>query len=375
MRIWTAAMLGLALGLAATAAEAQPKAKGRTPTPPPVAAPPAPLPPAAPAAEPLGAAIPSYAAFQSDITDLQLQSVNNAEELEAVLNRAAAQNRAAVMRGWLAYGALTAAQSPQFVAEVRKVAAHYGQARFVRGLTLDGSYAQSLAGGQDAARLALLAARADGERIYTVGERYKEMAYGLQNQRWAKQVAPQQPARVQRLRTLAADAGFRNVAPEYGPRLLPAAGSVSPGSDPSQFGGRTFWDAFRTTPPIVVAQIAAPTYTIRVNSDRVGAVNRMTTLAALYIVGATQDPAAQTERLLSEDSTKNCLELAQVQFYQCMSAARFRYENAFCLGEHALKDMGACIRDAGLVDTAGMSTPVAALPPAPSPTAPATQRK
>jgi hypothetical protein len=88
----------------------------------------------------------------------------------------------------------------------------------------------------------------------------------------------------------------------------------------------------------------------------------MTTLAALYIVAATQDPAAQTDRLMSEDSTKNCLELAQVQFYQCMSAAHFRYENAFCLGEHALKDMGACIRDASVVDSTAMSTPLAGVP-------------
>ncbi|MDX2235162.1 MAG: hypothetical protein NW200_11760 [Hyphomonadaceae bacterium] len=377
MKVWTAALLAVAVGFSVTAAHAQPKGKARAqPAPPPPPAAAAPVLPAGPPPEPLAAAIPAYAAFQSDITDLQNQSVANADELEAVLNRAAAQNRAALMRGWLAYGALTAAQSPRFVAEVRKVSGHYGTTRFVRGLTLDPGYAQTLDGGADAARLALASARADGERVFTVGERYKQMAYGLQKQRWAGQVAPQQPARVQRLRTLAEGAGARTVAPELTARLTAAAGSVSPWSDPNQFGGLSFWDAFRTTPAPSVAQIAAPTYTLRPNQDRVGAVNRMTTLAALYIVGATQDPASQTERLLSEDSTKNCLELAQVQFYQCMSAARFRYENAFCLGEHALKDMGACIRDASTVDTGAMSTPVAALPPAPAAAqAPATQRK
>jgi hypothetical protein len=86
----------------------------------------------------------------------------------------------------------------------------------------------------------------------------------------------------------------------------------------------------------------------------------MTTLAALYVLGATQDPAAQTERLLSEDTgSKNCFEMAQQQFYQCLSAARQRYENAYCLGEHALKDIGACIRDAASVEQTAMSTPIA----------------
>ena len=88
----------------------------------------------------------------------------------------------------------------------------------------------------------------------------------------------------------------------------------------------------------------------------------MTTLAALYVIGATENPAAQADRLLTEGSTINCLELAQVQFYQCLSAARFRYENAFCLGEHALKDMGQCIRGAAAADGLAMSTPVAGMP-------------
>ena len=130
-----------------------------------------------------------------------------------------------------------------------------------------------------------------------------------------------------------------------------------------------FWDAFRAAPVPAVQQIAAPAYVIRANTDRLGVANRMTTLAALYVIGATQDPAAQADRLLTEDSTRNCLELAQVQFYQCLSAAHFRYENAFCLGEHGLKDMGACIRDAATVEATSMSIPVAALP-APLPPAP-----
>jgi hypothetical protein len=361
MKVWTAAVLAVALGCAATAAEAQPRGKSRNqPPPPPVVT--APVLPAGPPVEPLGAAIQSYAAFQNDISDLQNQSVGNAAQLDAVLERAAAQNREALMRGWIAYGAMTAAQQPEFVRGVRQTAAHYGNAAFIRGLTLDPGYAQVLTGGKDAARLALASARADGERIFHVGERYKEMAYGLQKQRWANQVAPQQPARVARIRAIGASATPRTVGPDFAPRLMVAAGSVSPWTDPSQFGGKNFWDAMRMTPVTGVQQIAAPNYVLRTNADRAGTVDRMTTLAALYIIGATQDPAAQADRLMSEVSTKNCLELAQVQFYQCLSAARFWNENAFCLGEHALKDMGACVRDTATVDQLANSTPVAGLP-------------
>jgi hypothetical protein len=360
MRLWTAALaMALTAGLAATA-DAQPKGKARNqPAPPPVVA--APVAPAGPPAEPLAAAIPGYAAFQGDISTLQAGNVNTADDLERALDTAAGQNRTAVMRGWIAYGALTAAQSREFAQGVRETAGHYGQARFIRGLVLDPGYAQTLKGGRDAARLALEASRADGERVYAVGARYKEMAYGLQKQRWAGQVAPQQPARVQRIKRLADQAAQRTVAPEFAPRLVAATGAGT--GDANAFGGRSFWDTLRLTPATTVQQIAAPAYVVRVNNDRVSAVNRMTTLAALHILGATQDPAAQTDRMLSEDvASKNCFELAQVQFYQCLSAARFRYENAFCLGEHALKDMGACIRDAATADQTAMSTPVAGTP-------------
>lgn len=362
MKVWTgvaAAAMAAAIGLAAGAADAQPKGKARKQAPAPAAVtePAAPPVPSGPPPEPLAAAIPSYAAFQSDISELQNLPVESVADLDRALERAAGQNRQSVMRGWIAYGALTAAQSTEFVQAVRDTAGHYGQARFVRGLMLDPGYAQTLKGGGEAARLALETSRADGERVHAVGARYRQMGYD--QPRWSKQKAVQQAARVQRVKNASAAATSRTIPAEFAPRLVAAPATTSPLSNPSAFGGRGFWDTMRITPVTSVAQIAAPTYTIRPNADRVGAVNRMTTLAALYVLGATQDPAAQTERLLNDDvGSKNCFELAQVQFYQCLSAAHFSYENAYCLGEHGLQDMGECIRDAATVDGA-MSTPVA----------------
>lgn len=374
MKAWTAltaapALLVLTAALLASPADGQTKAKSKKgQTPPPVSAPVVPVVPPPPS-EPLAAAVGNYAAFQNDISALETGALGTADELERALDRAAGVNRETMARGWIAYGALTAAQAPEFVKGVRDTAAHYGRDVMIRGLTLDPGYAQTLKGGEDAARLALTAARADGARVFLVGERYKELAYSLQKQRWANQVAPQQPARVQRMRTLSASAATRNVDAVMAPRLQAAAATFTPWTDPTQFGGVNFWDSFRTTPgPVAATQIPAPT--LRVHHDRVQTVNRMTTLAALYVLDATKEPAAQAERLLAEGSTTRCLELAQVQFYQCMSAARFRYENAFCLGEHALKDMGSCIKNA---TTEASFSPVAALPaPAPEIVAPVT---
>lgn len=378
MKAWTVlamapAIMVMAAALMASPADGQTKAKAKKAPPPPVAAPVEPAPPPEPPGEPLASSVGNYAAFQNDISALETGALGTADELERALDRAAGVNREALTRGWIAYGALTAAQSPEFVKAVRDTAAHYGRDVMIRGLTLDPGYAQTLKGGEDAARLALTAARADGARVFLVGERYKELAYSLQKQRWANQIAPQQPARVQRMKRLANDAATRNVDAVMAPRLQAAAASFSPWSDPTQFGGANFWDTFRTTPVAPTAQLTAlatpaPAPVLRAHHDRVQTINRMTTLAALYALDATKEPAAQADRLLAEGSTSRCLELAQVQFYQCMSAARFRYENAFCLGEHALKDMGSCIKNATVE---APSSPVAALPAAPPEAAPA----
>lgn len=388
MKAWTAlaaapVIMVMAAALMASPADGQTKAKAKKAvTPPPVAAPVEPPAPPPPPAEPLAASVGNYAAFQNDISALQTGALGTADDLERALDRAAGVNRDSLTKGWIAYGALTAAQQPEFVKSIRDTAAHYGRDVMIRGLTLDPGYAQTLKGGEDAARLALTAARADGVRVFEVGERYKEMAYTLQKQRWANQVAPQQPARVQRMKRLSVDAATRNVDATMAPRLEAAVATFTPWTDPRQFGGANFWDTFRTTPtPVAAAPIPAPVTApiLRAHHDRVQTVNRMTTLAALYVLDATKDPAAQADRMLAEGSTSRCLELAQVQFYQCMSAARFRYENAFCLGEHALKDMGSCIKNA----TAEVSSsPVAALPSPPpevvtpvTPPAAATKKK
>lgn len=384
MKAWTAvaaaALAGMMLAGGMGAAESQTKAKAKAKgAPPPVAAPVTPVEPAGPPPEPLAKAVQAYAAYQTQINTLQGGNLAVAEDLERALDTASGVNREALVRGYIAYGALAAAQAPEFVRAIRETSGHYGKAAMIRGLTLDPGYAQTLKGGDEAARLALAVARADGQRVFAVGERYKEMAYTLQRQRWANAVAPGQPARVQRLKSLAAGAADRSVAPEFAPRLTVAAGSITQWTDPNAFGGWTFWDTFRTTPaPTAAAPLPAPSPpALRVHADRVQTVNRMTTLAALYVLDSTTDPTAQADRLLTEGGTNRCIELAQVQFYQCMSAARFRYENAFCLGEHALKDMGSCIGNTAVEVSA---SPVAALP-APAPEvapvapAPATRKK
>ncbi|MGQ0533158.1 MAG: hypothetical protein ACT4OF_10790 [Caulobacteraceae bacterium] len=305
----------------------------------------------------LQTAVTAYAAYQSDVSELRATNVRDANALEAALDRVARHNRDELARGWITYGANTAAQSPAFMQGVRDAAAYYGRDAVIWAVSVDPSYARGLRGGQEATRMLLDSARADSARIIAVADRYQEMAYSLQRQRWANAVAPGQPARVQRVRALGRQGSPDNAVPaEVGPRLAVTPLSLSPSSDPSVYGGRRFWDALRGGDQVVEVG-STPVGQWRVHAPRASALDRMAAVAALQALDATTSHQSAVSQLINDQRSLDCLEMAQLQLYQCMSAARFRYENAFCLGQHGLRDIGLCIGNVAQPDTTAM-TPV-----------------
>ncbi len=303
----------------------------------------------------LQTAITAYAAYHNDVSELRASSPRDANTLETALDRVARHNRDELTRGWIAYGAQTAAQSPAFVQGVRDAASYYGRDAVIWAVTVDPAYARSLRGGQEATRMLLDSANADSQRIISVADRYQELAYSIQRQRWANTVAPAQAARVQRIRTLGREGAPDDAVPStVSPRLSVAALSVQPTSDPTAYGGRRFWDAVRGGDQVVEVAATAPVPQ-RANLTRAEALDRMSAVAALQALDAVEANQSAVSRLISDPRSRDCIEMAQLQLYQCMSAARFRYENAFCLGQHGLRDIGTCIGAVGQTDTAAMT--------------------
>lgn len=300
-------------------------------------------------------AVAAYAAYHNDVSELRSSQPRDANTLETALDRVARHNRDALTRGWIAYGAQTAAQSPAFVQGVRDAAAYYGRDAVIWAVTVDPSYARGLRGGQEATRMLLESAQADSQRIISVADRYQELAYSIQRQRWANAVAPGQNARVQRVRTLGREGAPADAVPSaVAPRLTVATLSVQPTRDPTAYGGRRFWDAVRGGDQVVEVS-STPAVNMRANHTRAEALDRMAAVAALQALDAVDSNQSAVARLINDPRSRDCIEMAQLQLYQCMSAARFRYENAFCLGQHGLRDIGTCIGTVGQPDTTAMT--------------------
>lgn len=311
---------------------------------------------AAPAASSdLQTEIAAYAAYQADVGDLRTLNVRTANQLEEALDRVGHHNPGALTRGWIAYGAATAAQSPTYIQGVRDAAAYYGRDAVIWAVTVDPSYARGLRGANDATRLVVDSANADAARILNVAERYQEMGYSLQRQSWGRAVAPRQAARVQRVRSLGTQ-GAPPVASEVSQRLSVAPLTLSPASDPTAFGGRRFWDSLRGGPDTVQVSSNPVTYQWRANPEYARPLDRMAAAAALQVLDADASHRAAMTQLISDPDSTYCFEMAQRQLYQCLSAARFHYENAFCLGRHGLGQIAEqCIGKVAQPDTAALS--------------------
>src|SRR5262245_12525124 len=128
-------------------------------------------------ADPLHEALEGYALYQNDVGALLDLEVDSPRAIDSALTRLSRHNPARVSRGWIAYGALTAAQSPQFASTVRRSARQSGRAVVLRELRRDLSYARrQQRGSRQAIRLILNTAGADSARAALAGDRYDGIA-------------------------------------------------------------------------------------------------------------------------------------------------------------------------------------------------------
>jgi hypothetical protein len=280
-------------------------------------------------------ALNAYALYQSDVTASLRAEINSAPDLNAALERAARHDPARVSRGWIAYGALTAAQSPAFVSGVRSRVRAAGRAAVMRQLRRDLTYARRRPpGANEATQLVLSTLAADGSRMAAAAQRYQGMAEVRLGGVWSASTADRD-TRDTHMRRMSGER--RAVPPAIARRLRLVALAEAPLSDANAFGGRRFWDAVEER-----ASPTPPALGWSVRPDRLGALDRMLTLAGLVIVDATDAERARVDAALDDGVSRECLARERLQFLQCVSVAHDASEDAQCLARHGLTAPGAC---------------------------------
>ena len=233
-------------------------------------------------------------------------------QVRAALETASAYDAHQLEEGMIAYGAIAALQSPRFVYAVMDAAANDGARRELidQVLSNPGSATQ-IPGAADAAVLASAAIAQEARPVVASGRALKQAAYDVQHSSWSTAKATDPEGRLARAKAASA---ARIVAHDGDvARLLTQVSSVTPG------------DAGRGSPFTEVSE-------------------RSVALAALAILdGASGDNAPRLSRIVSEDASAQCLKMAKLNLFQCLSVAGPEYEDVFCLGQHAVLDTGQCV--------------------------------
>jgi hypothetical protein len=83
-------------------------------------------------------------------------------------------------------------------------------------------------------------------------------------------------------------------------------------------------------------------------------------LAAIAALGEATDANLNTlaDTVVSDQDSQRCLATAKRNLHQCLAVAKPNYEDIFCMGQHALRDTGACLADAS-----GYQLPPEPVPP------------
>ena len=272
------------------------------------------------------------------------KDIGSAAELNRHVQTFGSANVNQLSSGWISYGAILAAQNPEFAEEVRKVDAAYGRERVMLGFQNSPSYARTLKGGEAALQAALTVNAHDTARILSAGTFVKEQSYSMQQLAWGK-------SRARRIRT-------RRPRP-CGPPLpqdkpasdtfqqafsAPDLNTVLASMAASPTTAQSIWDkvavltvsapanAFQTVSPVVAAPQA-----LKVKPGYDGTANRMLTLGAQHILSAEQTHPVQMRESMADPMSRDCLAEAQRNFFGCVSAATHNDALAGCLAKHGLQ--------------------------------------
>lgn len=248
----------------------------------------------------------------------------DADAVQAALQRGATYNADQMARGLVAYGAVLAMQSPDFVAGVRAYAADPAQRREILDrMAADPAYAGTFPGADAAAGLIVEVMEEAAVAIEAASDRVEGDAYKIQERddprrRWAGQPVADRTGRLERAK-LASEAS--RPASEDESALLLAAAHAEPS---------------RTTP----ASLRTAPYT--------PAVARSLSIAARALLGESVTDAG-SDGVLQDPNATFCLQMSKLNLFQCLAAAKPSYEDMFCIGRHVIRDLADCTRTAVVV--------------------------
>lgn len=287
-----------------------------------------------------------YVAFLREARTIQPGGFPDPESIQAAIRKGASYDAEQLSRGLIAYGAIIAMQSPEFVAGVRQYAIDPTQRQqMVAQIVADPAYAATLPGSDAAAGLIASTIGKDSVAMRAIAEGIEQDAYTIQGRsdprrRWAITPIANREVRLE---------GAKHLSEV---NMLPSAEESAQLFAAGNSGTGLALEASRKGPPYTPAVV------------------RSLAIAALGALGAGGDEArVNTEALTREPNSEFCLNMSKLMLFQCLAASRPSYEDIFCLGRHVTRDLATCTTEATQITTIIVGDPQETGAPARTPVA------
>jgi len=275
-----------------------------------------------------------YVRYREDVLAIEQTPFDSAKKTREAHKLLSAHAPEKLSSGWVAYAALVAADTPEFAEAMKKEMKKStkvggrrlkGRDGLVANLAADPSYPRKMKGADAAIARVLAMSAMDAARYNALGESFKTQAYAMQKTKWGKARIAASSKRINE-----AD-GFRKG------RGAPA----TPAFSRSTNGGVTAPQLASIDAAWSPDWSAETSAGVRQEPHAQVIIDRVMNLAARYAVGGLN---AKTVNVYARnDRAQKCLYMAELTLKQCIAATRTSYEEAFCLGEHGLNDIGSCI--------------------------------
>ena len=265
------------------------------------------------------------------------------EAVSRALETGATYEQTQIEEGAVAFAALAALQEPEFVQTLNELSPDpAARAAVARQLVEEPEAVMQTPGAARAAARAAGVIGQMGGSLFASGAAVKQAAYDVQHQPWSR-AAIQAP-----------EVELAHIKSQSNARFMLKADDTA---------------ALMTT---LVALRKSGEGAVMPDGPVSPLVARSLALAALAVLGqADEAHADQVETLLVEAKTADCVKMARLNLYQCLSVAGPQYENLFCLGQHAMMDTAQCVVKgsgyAPAVIAGSVPVPIATVPAAEGP--------
>ncbi len=244
-----------------------------------------------------------YVAFDSAVDAAFKSQLGTPREVRRLLDGLRFSEPQMVAQSWLAHRGLIAAENPEFREGVRLALARDGAISVMQQLSGKGSFARNLHGADAAVAAVLERVANDNSRLTVLKARFLSTAQEFQTKRWGMIERPSEGTPVDFAEAMPSDSLTTQIT-----------------------------DTLQNFSPISPAHAYASPL-----------MERVLAYGALHVISTSLETEVSTADMAPADRrTTSCLNWAKLNLNQCVAAAHFPSEEAWCTATHAIEDVRAC---------------------------------